>query len=119
MSTQDIANKLIQYCREGKYEQCYGELYSPNCKSIEPEGSPWPVANGMAEIAEKGKKWQENMAEFHGGTVGDPICADSYFSCNMTYDVTFKQGGRQTLNQICVYKVDDGKITEERFFYPV
>ena len=119
MTTQEIANKLVQYCREGKYEQCYGELYSPDCKSIEPEGSTWPGANGMSEIAEKGKKWQENIQEFHGGTVGDPIFADGFFSCNMTYEVTFKDRGRQKLNQICSYKVEGGEISEERFFYPV
>ncbi|MBT8219655.1 MAG: nuclear transport factor 2 family protein [Bacteroidia bacterium] len=119
MTTKEIADKLVQYCRDNKYEQCYSELYSPNCKSIEAEGSPWPVANGMAEIAEKGKKWQENIQEFHGGTVGDPIAADGYFACNMIYDVTFKEGGRQKMNELCVYKVEDGKITEERFFYTV
>ena len=118
MTTQEIADKLVAYCREGKFAECYTELYAPNCKSIEPEATGWPVAEGLEAMAEKGKKWNENIVKAHGGTVGDPIVANGYFSCTMDYDMTFKDRGRQVMSQICVYKVDEGKVTEERFFYP-
>ena len=67
MTTQEIAEKLVAYCREGKYDQCYSELYSPNCKSIEPESSGFPVAEGIEAMAEKGKQWNRGKEEgLHG-----------------------------------------------------
>jgi len=117
MTVQEIANKLVQYCREGKFEQCYTELYSPEILSAEPPGMGIPEVKGMGGIAEKGKKWNENILEFHSSEVGDPIVADSHFSLTMSVDATFKDIGRSNTSQICVYKVADGKIVEERFFY--
>ena len=117
MSIQKIANQLVSYCRAGEYEQCYRELYSPDCKSYEPESTGFPVAIGLEAMAEKGKQWNENILEFHGSEVGDPIVSKDYFSCTMNYECTFKDRGRQKMSQICVYKVENNKITEERFFY--
>lgn len=117
MTIQEIANKLVQYCREGKYQECYQELYSPDILSAEPPNMGIPEAKGFDALKVKGERWNANIVEFHSSSVGDPICADDYFSCTMTYDATFKEGGRSKTSQICLYKVTDGKITEERFFY--
>ena len=117
MTVQDIANKLVQYCREGKWEQCYTELYSPEILSAEAPGLGIPDANGFDQLAEKGKKWNENILDFHSNSVGEPIVAENHFSMTMTFDATYKDRGRAKTNQICVYKVADGKIVEERFFY--
>ena len=117
MTVQEIANKLVRYCREGKFQQCYDELYSPEVVSAEPPGMGIPEAKGLNGIAEKGKAWNENIVEFHGSSVGEPIIADNHFSMTMSYDATFKDRGRSNTSQICVYKIADGKIVEERFFY--
>ena len=34
-STQQIANRLVELCREGKYEQCYDELFAADAQNIE------------------------------------------------------------------------------------
>ena len=47
MNTQEVANALVKYCREGNYEQVYKELYSPNIVSIEPKGAPVEVVEGI------------------------------------------------------------------------
>jgi hypothetical protein len=36
----------------------------------------------------------------------------------MSFDATFKGGGRTKMDEICVYEVKDGKIVKEQFFYP-
>ena len=59
----------------------------------------------------------ENLLEFHSSEIGDPIVGDNHFSCIMTSDVTFKEGGRVNFSEVCVYKVEDGKIVLEQFFY--
>lgn len=38
MNTQEVADKLVQLCREGKHEQAIDELYADNVVSKEPKG---------------------------------------------------------------------------------
>ena len=119
MTTQEIANKLVDYCRKGEWQSCYEELYSPDCESVEPKGAMTSYAKGMEEIAKKGQAWQDSIKEFHGSEVGDPIVSDDHFACTMMTDITFKDEnwGRMKMNEICLYHVKDGKIVREEFFY--
>ena len=57
------------------------------------------------------------MEEFHGAAIGDPIVSGNHFSCSMMMDATFKETGRERMDEICVYEVKDGKIVKEQFFY--
>jgi len=66
MSTQAVANKLVEFCTAGRYEECYEQRYSLNCLSIEPDGATVEVCEGMEEIAAKGIAWTEQMKKFHG-----------------------------------------------------
>ncbi len=118
MTTQEIANKLVSYCREGKYQQCYEELYSPDVVSMEPEGVPMQRVQGLAGIQEKGKHWGEMIEEMHDSSITDPVVCGNHFSCGMVMDATFKGGARQRMEEICVYEVQEGKVVLEQFFYP-
>jgi len=35
----------------------------------------------------------------------------------MMMDATFKGIGREKMNELCMYEVEDGKIVKEQFFY--
>ncbi len=117
MTTQEIANKLVAYCRTGEFHKCYTELYNNSAISQEPHGAMWEVANGLEEMAVKGQKWNEMVAEMHGAEVSEPLVAGNHFSCRMWNDITFKDGNRAILDELCVYEVQDGKIIKEQFFY--
>ncbi len=117
MDTQEVANKLVQYCRMGQYTEAQEELYADNAVSIEPEGSPNPNVSGIDAIREKAKQWAEMVEEVHGGEISDPIVAGNFFSLVMKNDVTFKGMGRATIEEISVYEVQNGKIVKEQFFY--
>lgn len=120
MTVQEIANKLVDYCRKGDWQGAFENLYSSKAVSIEPPGGPWPVeARGMEEIAKKGQQFEEMVEAFHGVEVSDPIVGGNHFSIAMTMDVTYKGAPRMKNTEICVYEVTDGKITKEQFFYPV
>jgi len=119
MNTQEIANRLVELCRKGEFETCYKELYSPNAWSIEPEGAMGGKIQGLEAMAEKGKQWNESMEEFHGSTIGEPIVSGNHFAITMTMDATFKEVGREKMEEICVYEVQNGKIVKEQFFYNV
>ena len=123
MNTQQIANRLVELCRDGKGQQAQDELYSNDAVSVEMEGmkaSGMPtVAKGMDAIREKGRVFNEGIEAVHGGTVGDPIVTGNWFAITMTMDATMKGRGRINMEEICVYQVRDGKIVREQFFYDV
>lgn len=117
MTTQEIATRLVDLCRKGDYKTVYEELYSPNCVSIEPKSAPMEVCEGLEAMAAKGKAWNESILEFHASSVGDPIVSGNHFCMPMMMDATFKEVGREKMDELCVYEVKDGKIVKEQFFY--
>jgi hypothetical protein len=119
MTTKEVAEKFHEYMNQGAFGKIYGELYSPDATSEEAPGSGWEKATGMAEIEEKGKKWNLTMEEIHGGTTEKPVVAGNYFTCYMTMDFTPKGGPRTNMEELGLYKVKDGKIVSEQFFYEV
>lgn len=116
-STTEVANRLVEICRQGRFDLAQQELYSDNARSIEPEHTNYPVAVGREAIEAKGKLWQDFVAEIHGSTVSEPIVAGDHFSIAMVIDATYKSGGRNDMKEICVYQVKDGLIVLEQFFY--
>lgn len=122
MTVEQVAARLVELCREGKYEQAQDELYAPDAVSIEMAGLPGGAlgdARGLEAIREKGRHWAESIVEIHGGSVSDPVVADGWFSVAMGIDATYKDRGRMAMREICVYQVRDGKIVREQFFYEV
>ncbi|MEM9078503.1 MAG: nuclear transport factor 2 family protein [Bacteroidota bacterium] len=117
MTTQEVANTLVNYCRQGQFDQAMHELYAPNIESIEPKGAPMERVAGFDEVVKKAEFFNNMVAEFHGNEVSDPIVADNFFSCRMKMDATFKEGGRHSMEEICLYQVENGKIVKEEFFY--
>jgi ketosteroid isomerase-like protein len=117
MSTQSVAERLIQLCREGKNMDAIEELYSEDIVSSEIEGTPDQVTRGKEAILKKNTEWLASVQEFHSGEVSDPVVAGNHFSCSMSFDVTFRELGRMQMEEICVFKVANDKIVAEQFFY--
>ncbi|MFS4455291.1 SnoaL-like domain-containing protein [Maribacter sp. 2304DJ31-5] len=117
MTTQEVADKLVGYCRQGQFENAIQDLYGQNIVSLEPKGSPAEKTVGMENVLKKTAQFNEMVEEFHGMEISDPIVADKFFSCTMKMDVTFKGAPRNTMEEICLYKVEGGKIVQEEFFF--
>ena len=118
MTTQEIANKLVQLCSQGKFQEAMA-LYSPDIVSMEAGAPPGQSreSKGLAAVKAKGEWWAANH-EVHGATVEGPLVAGSHFAVAFKLDVTFKpQSRRFQMEEIGVYKVVDGKIIYEEFFY--
>lgn len=116
MTTQEVAQRLVELCRMGDYETAHKELYSDDIKSYEPEGWGPRETVGIAAKLEKSKAWQDSVAEYHGSTMSDPIFATDSFACASSADVTLKDGTRMNMIELNVYTVKDGKIVREEFF---
>ena len=94
MTTEKIANRLVELYREGNYEQAHKELYHQDAFSIEPESFPNNKVQGMEAITKKGQEWANNLEEMHFSDVSEPIVAGYHFSCTIGFDATFKDRGR-------------------------
>ncbi len=117
MNTQEVANRLVEMCRQGQHMDALSELYAENCVSHEMPGMPNEVTEGLPAVTTKSEEWLASVEEMHSSEVSDPVVAGDHFSCTMKFDCTFKERGRIQMEEICVYQVADGKIANERFFY--
>ena len=117
MTTKDVARKLVEFCSQGQFENAVKELYSPIIVSIEPDGAPVEEVRGLEEVIQKGQNFNSMVEAFHGMEVSDPVVADQFFSCSIKMEVTCKGAPRTTMEEICLYQVDNGKIIREEFFF--
>ena len=117
MTTQEVADKLVSMCREGKNLEAIEQLYDDNVTSREMPGMPSEITKGIKAVYAKTEDWLNNVQEYHRGEVSEPIVAGNHFTLKMDFDVTFKDRGRQQMEEVCVYEVTNGKIISEQFFY--
>lgn len=119
MTTQEVANKLIEYCTAGQWDKAQAELYADHAVSIEMEGAkgfPHKV-EGKEAIIQKGQHWESMLEEFHGMEIDGPLVAGDHFSCVMKMDITMKGAPRMKNEEVAIFQVADGKIVSEQFFY--
>jgi hypothetical protein len=119
MTTQEVADKLVTLCSAGKFDQAGEDLYSVDIVSMEAGAPPGMSreSKGIAAVKAKGEWWTANH-EVHSVTVEGPLVAGSHFAVTFKLDVTFKpQSKRFQMEEVAVYKVVDGKIVYEEFFY--
>jgi hypothetical protein len=118
MTTTEIAQKLVELCRQGKIDEVQATLFADNVQSIEAGESMGPkLVSGLDGLKQKSIAFQAGVEEFHGATISDPIIAGNNFAVSWALDATFKGRGRMTIQEICVYQVKDGKVVLEQFFY--
>jgi len=116
MSTTTVATRLVELCRQGKFGQAQEELYAREARSVEPEthaSGPLGNVEGLAAIRRKAQLFDETCSELHGVTVSEPQIAGSFFSLTMGLE----EGGRRSIDEVCVYEVANDKIVREQFFY--
>lgn len=118
MTTKEVADKLVHLCSQGKFDDAMS-LYSPEIVSIEPSAPPGQSreSKGIAAVKAKAEWWNANH-EVHSAKVGGPLVAGPYFTVTFALDVTFKPEKRRfQMEEVALYKVADGKIVQEEFFY--
>ncbi len=117
MSTAEVADKLVQHCREGKFVDAIEDLYADDVQSIEPMNNGGEPVKGKDAVVAKNNDWYATVEEVHSVEIGDPIVTGNFFACTMDMDVSYKQHGRMAMNEIALYEVKDGKIVKDQFFY--
>jgi hypothetical protein len=118
MSTKQIAERLAELCRQAKWEEAQRELFADDAVSIEPYATPAfeKETKGLQQIFEKGHKFDAMVEEMHNVAISEPLLTANTIAFKLTMDVTIKGRDRETWEELCVYKVKDGKIVSEEFF---
>jgi ketosteroid isomerase-like protein len=118
MTTKEVADRLVALCRQGKIEDTQKELFADDAVSIEANDMMGPrETNGKDAIKKKGETFNSMVEKFYGATISDPIVAGDCFSIAWDMDAQMKGQQRMTMSEVCVYKVKDGQVISEQFFY--
>lgn len=105
-------------CREGKIEEAKVEMFTEDTISTETgEGFLPKETKGLKAIQKKAELFISMVEAFYGIILTEPIIAGHYFSIGWETDLQMKGAQRKTSSEIGVYKVENGKVISEQFFY--
>ncbi|MGY5351424.1 SnoaL-like domain-containing protein [Wenyingzhuangia sp. IMCC45533] len=117
MTTEKIANRLVELCRQGQNALAQVELYDDDIESIESQATRYRKTRGIKKVQRKTAMFYEMAQEIHKYELSDPLIIDDHFCFKLSVDVTVRGLGRVQLDELCVYHVKDEKIIKEEFFY--
>lgn len=102
-------------CRQGEFGAASERYYSPDIVSYEPEGED-RMAKGMEAIRAK-MEWFNSTFEVLGAQVEGPWINEPYFAVKFVIDAKNRQTGEPApMSEVAVYRVENDKVVEERFF---
>lgn len=122
MDTRQVAERVVELCRQGKNDEAKNTFYSADIVSIEAVAPPGmsPECRGIEASRRKGEWWAQNH-EVHSANARGPFVLGDRFAVLFDYEVTPKTGpdsGKRTrMEEVAVYTVKDGKIVREEFMY--
>jgi hypothetical protein len=119
MSTNQVANRLVELVQQAKNFDAMKELYADDIVSVEaiarPDGSF--ETTGKEAVIQKSADWAA-AHEIHSGNIEGPFLLLDKFSVIFDFDVTPKATGKRvSLREIAIYTVSGSKIIREEFFY--
>lgn len=118
MTTKEIAGRFDELARQEKWFEIQDELFSDDITSTDPVGSPYfGYAEGRAAVRAKGEAFTKTIRDVHHLYTGSPVVCGDHFVVSREVDVTAEGFGRVRIDQLMLYRVRDGKIISEQFFY--
>jgi ketosteroid isomerase-like protein len=117
MNTEEVATKLVEFCRKGEWMKAIDELYAKDIVSVEPRAMENMSAEmrGIDQVRGKTEWWEKNM-EVHSAKVSGPFVARDTFVVQFDVDVTDKASKkRMQMSEVGIYTVKDGKVSREEF----
>lgn len=118
-SIKEIAEAFTALLKSGDHEGAADQFNAEDIVSLEAMEGPMAVCKGRAAVQAKGEWWYANH-EIHKVTAEGPFVNGNQFLVEFEMDFTIKATGQRIQNsrEWGLYTVRDGKISEERFFYP-
>ncbi|RRI05523.1 nuclear transport factor 2 family protein [Mesorhizobium tamadayense] len=117
MTIAEIAKDFTEMLRQGDSASAAAKYNADDIVSYEAMEGPNDVCRGKEAVRQKGEWWQANN-EVHGGSIDGPYVNGDQFALRFKFDITPKATGeRTTIDEVGLYTVRNGKISEERFYY--
>lgn len=117
-STEAVAMRFNELAQQEKWFEIQDELFSDDVTSTEPaHANLLPNAAGKKAVREKGETWVSRITAFHGGSTSAPLIAGDHFAVTRRAAIDVKEIGRLDIDQLMMYRVKNGKIVSEQFFY--
>jgi hypothetical protein len=122
MTTQveTLGTELVELCRQGKNVEAIDRFYAKDIVSkeaTEMPGMPREV-RGIDAVRKKNEDWVKGVT-VHSSSIHGPFPhGEDRFATYSTYDITSKKDGqRMQMEEVGLYKLKNGKVVEEEFFY--
>jgi len=117
-TTQQVAARFDELAKQEKWFDIQDELFAENVRSIDPPDSPYfKYAEGKNAVRKKGQDFVNRVETAHKRLTTEPVIAGDHFAVGREVDITVQGLGRIQIDEIMLYKVKDGKIVLEQFFY--
>ena len=111
----EIANRLTELVSQQKFVEAYEQLYADDAESTDPLNREQSLLKDLTKLVEREKDFL-SRTEIHKITLSEPLVAGNYFVVGLSMDFTIKDQGKMLIEELCVYKVKDGKIISQQFF---
>jgi hypothetical protein len=111
----EIANGLKEMVSEQKFVDAYQQLFSDDAESIDPRNTSGQPLKGLTTLVDREKDFL-SRTKIQSISLSDPIIAGSYFTLSLKMSFTLKGQGEMDLEELCLYRVKDGKIISQQFF---
>jgi ketosteroid isomerase-like protein len=117
-TTQEVAARFHELAQQEKWFEIQDELFAEDVRSIEPPTAKYlHDAEGKAAVRKKGEDFVKRVEAVHKSYTSQPVMGGDYFAVGRELDITVQGVGRMQMNEIMLYKVKDGRIVSEQFFY--
>jgi hypothetical protein len=115
MTNLERAKDLYNQVGQGQLMQAFETYYAENVVMEEPNGT----REGKDACRKSEEEFLNNVEAFHGIEI-KAIAEDSpngKVLIEVAMDLTFKGGGRTSMEQVASQKWENGQIVHERFYY--
>ena len=116
MNTQEIASDLVKLCKQGKFEEAGDKYWADDVLSVEAAGDE-REARGKPAVRAKGEWWTRTFQVDDVSVEGPYVNADEFIVRFKMRTTNKESGEKASMDETALYRVKDGKIAEERFFY--
>ncbi len=113
-SIPEIAGRLASLCTDHQFVEAYSTLFSEHAVSIDPIYKNEPL-QGLSNLIEREKNFLAANT-IHEVKLSEPIFAGNYFSIVLSMNFTTADQTKRAIEELCVYKVENGKIVSQQFF---
>ena len=114
-TVHEIANRLRELVTEQRFVEAYQQLFAEDAESIDPLYTGQSPLKGLTKLIDREKDFLSGT-DIHKISVSQPIVAGSYFTASLSMDFTMSGQDKMLIEELCVYKVKDGKIINQQFF---